>query len=81
MIMDLLMMWPLFMWILAVMLGHLHEYSDALSLEERWMLKVILEGIRGQESRVHSAFKSIMTKITVKYLRITAKLERGPSLS
>lgn len=82
MIMDLLMMWPLLMWILAVMQGRLHEYSDALSLEERWMLKVTLEGIRGQGSRVHSAFKSasIITKIIVKYLRIKAKLIRGPLL-
>lgn len=41
--MDLLMMWPLLMWIRAVMPGCPHEYSEALSLKERWMLKVTLE--------------------------------------
>lgn len=33
--MDLLMMWPSFMWILAVMRGLQHEYSEASSPRER----------------------------------------------
>lgn len=56
--MDLLMMWPLLIWILAVMLGRPHEYSKALSLRERWLLKVTLEGNRGPDSRGDSAFES-----------------------
>lgn len=76
------MMWLLLVWILAVILGRLHEYSEALSLRERWMLKVTLEGNRGQGSRGNCAFKSasIISKITVKYLRIKAKLIGGPLL-
>lgn len=35
MIMDLLMMWPSLMWILAVMRGRQHEYSEASSPRER----------------------------------------------
>lgn len=67
MIMDLLMMWPLPIWISAVMRGRLHEYSEALSLGERWMLKVALEGTRGHGSRADSALKSasIISEITV----------------
>lgn len=76
------MMWLLLIWILAVMRGRLHEYSEALSLRERWMLKVTLEGNRGRGSRADCAFKSASTisKITVKYLRIKAKLIEGPLL-
>lgn len=66
--MDPLMMWPLLVWILAVMLGRRHEYSMALCLRERWLLNVILEGIRGQCLKADSAFQSasIISKITVK---------------
>lgn len=60
--MDPLMMWLLLMWILAVMLGRLHEYSDALSLKERWMLKVTLEGNRGHSLRAYSVFKSFQSQ-------------------
>lgn len=63
MIMDPLMMWPLLIWILAVMLGRLHEYSEALCLRERWTLKVTLEGIRGRGSRADSAFKSALSSV------------------
>lgn len=73
MIMDPLMMWPLLLWIFAVMLGRLHEYSE--SLKGRWLLKVISEGNRGQGSAFISA--SIISKITVRYQRIKAKLNIG----
>lgn len=49
----------LVLWILVVMLGILHEYSEALSLRERWMLKDILEGNRGQGSNVYSALNQL----------------------
>lgn len=54
--MDLLMMWPLLVWILAVMLGRLHEYSGFVS-EREWMLKVTSEGNGGPKSLLR--FKSV----------------------
>lgn len=78
MMMDLLMMWPLPVWIRAVMLSCPHEYSEALSLKDRWMLKVTLEGNKEQHSRVYSAFRSFPSsaKSQWKNLRIKAKLNR-----
>lgn len=82
MIMDPLMMWPLLIWIYAVMLGRLYEYSEALFLKERLMVKVTLEGNRGQGSSVYSAFKSasIISKITVKIPENQSKTYQRPLL-
>lgn len=80
MIMDPLMMWPSLMWILAVMRGRQHEYSEAPSPRgrerESWTLKVTLEGNGGQDSGAGSAFKTAST-IKQRYSEIPENRSRN----
>lgn len=64
MMMHLLMMWLLPVWIRAVMLSCPHEYSEALSLKDRWMLKVTSEGNREKHLGVYCAFRSFPSSTT-----------------
>lgn len=62
--MDLLMMRPLFIWILAVMLACLHEYSEAQCLRDE-VKEVVAQGyLRGQQrTQLKSCFEIILMKL------------------